>query len=123
MALNNTSDSYDSPWKEGLERYFPDFVVSLAVLGDESKAWRPDRYDWDHCGCRMSLHFPMVKLVDYLQRWTELETSTNPFAIMVMAHLKTKETHGDSANRLRWKTTLVRDLYQRGFERQVSPAA
>ena len=35
-----------------------------------------------------------------------------------MAHLKTKETRGDRASRLAWKKTLVRMLYERGYERQ-----
>jgi hypothetical protein len=30
-----------------------------------------------------------------------------------MAHLKTKETHGDPSRRLQWKTKLVRMLAQR----------
>lgn len=60
----------------------------------------------------------MVKLRDYESRWAELEASDNPFAIVVMAHLKTRATRGDHESRLRWKTHLVRRLYQRGYGRQ-----
>lgn len=41
--------------------------------------------------------------------------STNPFAQVVLAHLKTRETHGDPASRFDWKVRLVRNLYERGF--------
>ncbi len=41
-------------------------------------------------GCQASLSFPVVKLRDYNERWAELEVSTNPFAIVVMSHLKSK---------------------------------
>ena len=34
-----------------------------------------------------------------------------------MAHLKTKATRGNAAERLAWKVKLVRDLYERGYER------
>jgi hypothetical protein len=34
----------------------------------------------------------VIKLIDYIPLWAKLEASQNPFAIVVMAHLKTKET-------------------------------
>lgn len=93
-------------------------VVSLVVLGDTSPTWRPGEFGWDVWECKMGIEFPVVKLMDYNQRWSELEAETNPFALVVMAHLKTKETRGDVAGRLAWKRTLVRMLYERGYERQ-----
>ena len=70
-------------------------VVSLAVLGDESNKWRPNTYSYAIGGCEVSLKFPIAKLLDYESRWQELETNTNPFAIIVMAHLKNKATTGN----------------------------
>jgi hypothetical protein len=35
-----------------------------------------------------------------------------------MAHLKTKATRGNARERLAWKVKLVRELYQRGYERE-----
>ncbi len=43
-----------------------------------------------------------------------LEASANPFAKVVLAHLKAQETHGDPAGRYNWKVRLVRNLYERG---------
>jgi uncharacterized protein Smg (DUF494 family) len=60
----------------------------------------------------------MIKLLDYLPRWDELEASQNPFAIVVMAHLKTKETRNDAVARKEWKFKLTRSLYEQGYERQ-----
>ena len=48
-------------------------VASLAILGDERVSWRPDRFEYALWGCRVSLEFPIVKLVDYRERWAELE--------------------------------------------------
>ena len=60
----------------------------------------------------------MVKLTDYEPRWAELERDRNPFAVMVMAHLRTRATKHDPTARLDSKMALVRALYERGYERQ-----
>jgi hypothetical protein len=44
-----------------------------------------------------------------------LEASANPFAHVVLAHLKARQTHADPAGRHAWKVRLVRNLYERGF--------
>ncbi len=97
-------------------------VASFAVLCDDRADWRPDEYSHELWGCRASLSFPTVKLSDYTDRWPQLEASDNPFAIVVMGHLKARATRGQSerlmASRLRWKIHLVRLLYQGGWERQ-----
>jgi len=93
-------------------------IVSLAVLTDSNKNWRPDSYGYAICGCRVELHFPAVKLLDYLTDWDRLESSDNPFAVVVMAHLKSIETRKDMDGRLKWKLSLVKMLYDRGYQRQ-----
>jgi hypothetical protein len=69
-------------------------------------------------GCRVTFEFPMVKLLDYESRWAELEASTNPFAFVVMAHLKTKETQKNPQSRKEWKFRLTRNLLEQGLDRQ-----
>ncbi len=49
-----------------------------------------------------------MKIWEYNRRWVELEKDQNPFALVVMAHLKTKATRGDARERLSWKVKLVR---------------
>ena len=44
-------------------------------------------------------------------------TGSNPFATVVMAHLKTQETSGDATARHDWKLALTRRLYERGYSR------
>jgi hypothetical protein len=93
-------------------------VASLAVLGDEQPHWRPDRYEYELLGCRAGLHFPVVKLLDYGADWPALEANDNPFATVVMAHLKALETRNDDQSRYRWKLTLVKRLYERHYNRR-----
>ncbi|HBL11674.1 MAG TPA: transposase [Cyanobacteria bacterium UBA11162] len=93
-------------------------VISLAVLGDERKNWRPSSYGWSLGGCELSLKFPIVKLLDYQAQWQNLEQNTNPFAVIIMAHLKTKATTGKPQEREQWKWSLARGLYDRGYDRE-----
>lgn len=93
-------------------------VVSLAVLGDERRSWRPDQFGYSLWGCEVGFKFPVVKLLDYKQQWSALETSRNPFATVVMAHLKAQETRDNRLRRFEWKLALTRRLYERRFSRE-----
>ncbi len=93
-------------------------VASLAILADENPTWRPAHYSYELWGSKAGLWFPSVKLLEYKQKWQELEESTNPFASVVMAHLKAVETAGDDAKRYHWKVSLIKRLYTLGCEKQ-----
>jgi hypothetical protein len=97
---------------------YDESVVSLAILGDERSSWRPNQYTQELWGCRTGITFPVIKLLDYQDDWPTLEASVNPFAVVVMAHLRTQMTRRDAAGRLQWKLRLVRQLYERGLARQ-----
>ena len=92
--------------------------VTLAVLGDDRAGWRPDGFSYQRWGCEVAFRFPAVKLLDFQNRWDELATSHNPFATVVMAHLKSIETRGRSADRLAAKLAFVRNLYSGGWSRE-----
>jgi hypothetical protein len=93
-------------------------VVSLAVLTDEQPNWRPSHYGYDILGCKVSLEFPTVKLLDYQSQWEQLESSSNPFAVVVMVHLRTQATRRDMKERYTAKLALAKGLYKRGFDRK-----
>ncbi|OYE00230.1 cytosolic protein [Nostoc sp. 'Peltigera membranacea cyanobiont' 232] len=93
-------------------------VASLAVLGDEQVNWRPNQFGYELFGTKVEFQFPIVKLLDYQQRQSELEASRNPLATVVMAHLAAVQTLSDRLQRKQQKLSLVRRLYQHGFERE-----
>jgi len=93
-------------------------LISLVVLGDNDKKWRPQHYGYELAGCRLSFEFPVVKLLDYQEKWAELEQSKNPFSIIVRTHLKALETRWSPKNRLRWKRTLFKALYEANYSKQ-----
>jgi hypothetical protein len=90
-------------------------VASLAVLADDNPTWRPGAYRDELWGCSIRLSFPAVKLLDYADRVAALEADSNPFAKVVLAHLKALETRRDPAGRRAWKFRLVRGLYEHDF--------
>ncbi len=91
-------------------------VVSLAVLADDAPNWRPSRYEDELWGWSVRMNFLPVKLLDYAGREAELEADSNPFARIVLAHLKALETRRDPEQRRLWKFRLVRGLYEHGFQ-------
>jgi hypothetical protein len=100
-----------------LDRY-AEPVVSLAVLADARASWRPQDYSHALWGCRLTFSFPVAKLTDWLPRQAELEESRNPFATVVLAHLRHHATRTDPLARMAGKLQLTRALYQKGFTAQ-----
>lgn len=86
-------------------------VVSLAVLTDERSDWRPERFEYGAWGAATGIRFLTAKLLDWRDREGELEGSENPFAAVVLAHLKALATRQDLADRQRAKIRLVKRLY------------
>jgi transcription termination factor NusB len=66
----------------------------------------------------LNFQFPIVKLLDYQQRLSEIENDGNPFATVVMAHLAAMNTSSDRNERKVQKLALVQRLYQQGLEEQ-----
>jgi hypothetical protein len=93
-------------------------VVSLAVLGDDRTSWRPESFSYGRWGCEVGMRFPVVKLLDYAADVPGLEANPNPFAAVVLAHLKTRETRQDPDVRRVWKLRLIKSLYERGLTKQ-----
>ncbi|HEX4950162.1 MAG TPA: hypothetical protein VFZ34_26080 [Blastocatellia bacterium] len=93
-------------------------IVSLAVLTDEGKTWRPSGYEQKLFGCELTLKFPTVKLLDYRAKMTQLERSQNPFALVVLAHLRSLETKRAPQKRMIAKLQLIRLMRGRGYTKK-----
>jgi hypothetical protein len=92
-------------------------ALSLAVLTDDSKGFRPGRSFRRRAGQVHYFKFPVVKLLDYESRREELEASTNPFSIVVLAHLEAAKTATDE-DRFAARFQLARRFYRGGFGRE-----
>ena len=92
-------------------------VCSLAILADERMDWHPQTFSYDIWGCKVGIRFPTVKLLKYRRRISQLEQHRNPFALVVLAHLRALASQKTPDKRLRWKTFLVKLLYDKGYSR------
>ena len=92
-------------------------VISLAVLG-EGQGETIGRFGYGRWGSETCFSFPVVCLNDYRDRQTEMLLSTNPFAVIVHAHLQAQATAHDPDCRYQAKLQLVKSLYKRGWVRQ-----
>ena len=97
---------------------FDDPVISVAVLADDRKNWRPSAYEESVLGHEVSMRFPMVKLYDYRERRAALAADANPFALVVEAHLSAQDTATQAGARRGAKLRLVRRLYDAGYARE-----
>ncbi len=93
-------------------------VASLAILTDENENWKPSSFGYNLFGCQIQFVFPVCKLVEFRKNWALLQSSDNPFAVVVMAHLKELETKKDDENRFQWKFKVTQPLYEKGFTEQ-----
>lgn len=106
-SLNNRIfEQYDRP------------VASLAVLADDDSHWRPHSFHNDLLGTSMGITFATVKLLDFADRQEQLQASSNPFALLTLAHLLTQRTKENAAQRYAAKWRLTRLLFQHGWSKK-----
>ncbi len=89
-------------------------IASLGILIDSRKTWRPGVYREELWGSWVEMGFPICKIMDYQDRWEELEQSNNPFAKVILAQLVANQKQSPDA-RLVSKTALTRSLYAHGW--------
>jgi hypothetical protein len=92
-------------------------VITLVIMTDESKTYKPDKFEIKRWGFHLLCKYPLIKLIDY-QGKVDFDKAQNPFEIVTFVHLKNLETQEDNNERYFWKITLVKKLYQKGFSKQ-----
>lgn len=93
-------------------------VASFALLTDDSRTWHPKKFEYDVLGCNVRLKFQSVKLNDFRKRWKELERSSSPMAILVLAHLQTLDTRKKDDERLLSLRKLLYLIHKNGLSVQ-----
>jgi hypothetical protein len=94
---------------------FGRLATSLAILTDTSPTWRPTHQELTAPLTSLTFDFAITKLLDYKPQETQLQQSTNPFAWITLAHLKTQSTKRNPTQRKTWKFAIMRQLYIMGM--------
>lgn len=93
-------------------------ILTLAILTDENSSWHPKSYQKQVLGFPvLNFNFQTNKLLDYKETQKNLESKSNPFATVVLAHLAFIDTKNDPKNRFWMKFKLTRQLYEKGYSK------
>jgi len=90
-------------------------VLSLAILTDLNRNWRPAIYEQSLWGCQLSLKYPIIKLIDFEGKGFTPEIEKHPFGPIIKAHLAAIRTRCHPQLRYEQKVNLVKKLYPLGF--------
>ena len=96
-------------------------MISVAILADDDRNYRPDEYNFNLFGFEMRMKIPIVKILDYKLKKElreKLESTTNPMAMIVKAQLKSHEVKKAGADR-KFEVTkeLIRQCYKHGYSK------
>jgi len=96
-------------------------VISVAILTDDNKNYRPDEYFINLFGFELRMKIPIVKIIDFKLKKElreKLETSTNPMSMIVKAQLKSHEVkQADNNKRFEVTKELIRQCYKYGYSK------
>ncbi len=98
-------------------------VVSLLILADDDKNYRPDEYKVSFCDFELRMKIPMVKLIDFKlkkEMKEKLEKSSSPIAVVIRTQLKSMELKkADGKTKLAAVRELMREFYNVGYSKDV----
>ncbi len=92
-------------------------IATLVILIDNNKSWRPNTYEKEFWGTKLTLEYPILKILDFYPRRKELEESRNPFALVILAQLAALETKNSQKSRMLSKYDLTKWLYSHKWEK------
>lgn len=94
-------------------------IVSIAILTDDKKDWRPEKFQMGLPGAYLTSEFWTIKVLDFENRLHELENSKNPFASVILVQLKALQNKNKSdKDRKKFKIALTKQLLKRGLNRE-----
>ena len=88
-------------------------VVSIAVLTDENRRFKPNKFGYELYGTKLMYKYNTSKLIRYKER--ELIGSDNPFALVVLASNYSLKAKRDEEKKLEFKRKLVELMFKKGY--------
>ena len=93
-------------------------VISLALLTDTDKNYRPGEYRREFGNFRLSFKFPVAKLLDYQGNEEKLLKDENVFSLLILAFLGAVKKGETIDEKILFKVSLIKELYRRGYDRE-----
>ncbi|MCI5132948.1 MAG: cytosolic protein [Candidatus Electrothrix sp. EH2] len=90
--------------------------VSIAVLTDGERGFRPDNFRLEQFGCVTDFRFPVIKLLDLDSE--ELVREENPFAVVTRVQLAKLRSERNPDQRYSFRMELTEELYDRPYSKE-----
>ena len=101
-------------YNSALQWHFQQEVLTLVILGDLNRDWRPSEHRFELGGFGTSIRFPVCKLLELVERSGPDDPSL--VTQVSRAHLEALRTSGDPLARFTIKTRIIRNLYKLGHK-------
>ena len=92
------------------------YPVSIAVLTDGERSFRPDNFRLEQFGCVTDFRFPVIKLLDLDSEG--LVRDQNPFAVVTRVQLAKLQSERDPDRRYSFRMELTKELYDRVYTKE-----
>ncbi len=91
-------------------------ITALAVLTDDNKSFKPDRFKYEFFKTKLTYTFRLFKVIN--QKEKKLEQSDNPFAMAILAVLFLRKAKQDDYSKYEYKIKLMKLLSKKGIARE-----
>ena len=95
--------------------------LTLAILGDTNRKWRPTSYRYQSLGCRITFHFRICKTIDFKGKLDDPRYRHQQAIFIIAAHLGTQEHRRNPQNLLAYRLELSIKLGNEGYSPSEIP--
>ncbi len=92
-------------------------ITALAILTDDNKKYKPDRFKYEFFKTKLTYIFRIFKVIN--QKEKKLLQSNNPFALAILAVLYLRKAKKDNYSKYDYKLKLIRLLFEKGFTKET----
>jgi len=108
----------------GHHRIFDKFGVhplTLAILGDTSRKWRPTSYHYQSLGCGITFHFRICKTIDFKGKLDDPRYRHQQVLFIIAAHLGTQQHRRNPKKLSDYRLELTVQLGNEGYSPSEIP--
>ena len=89
--------------------------LTLAILGDTSRKWRPTSYRHQRFGCGITFHFRICKTIDFQGKLDDPRHRHQQALFVIAAHLGTQQHRRNPAHLSAYRVDLTIQLTHEGY--------
>jgi hypothetical protein len=95
--------------------------ITLALLGDTSRKWRPTSYHYQSFGCGITFHFRICKTIDFKGNLDDPRYRHQQVLFIIAAHLGTQQHRHNPQQLSDYRLELTVQLSNEGYSPSATP--